>query len=151
MRSLKLRGTTNGTGLAAAYNEQVKPETMHELNDPFAVEWTDTSGNEPFFVGETAMRIVDPEKAGYALRWPIKRGRLNKEGYRSIRELTGDVQDIWTTVLRDELEIDPKQFSVKVPKPWLLKSGANSHGFVSRRIRLSSLYQICTTTNMCAS
>jgi actin-related protein 8 len=114
MRSLKLRGTTNGTGLAAAYNEQVTPETMGELNDPFAVEWTDPSAeNEPAFVGDRALRLPEPEKAGYAVRWPIKRGRLNKEGYRSMRELAGDIQDIWTIVFRDELGIEPKQLKVR--------------------------------------
>jgi actin-related protein 8 len=114
MRALKLRGTTNGTGLAAAYNEQVTPETMGELNDPFAVEWTDPSENVPAFVGDSALRLVEPERAGYAVRWPIKRGRLNKEGYRSMQELAGDIQELWTIVLRDELGIQLEELKVCV-------------------------------------
>lgn len=45
MRVQKLRGTTNGQGLAKAYNETVQPEVVPEHNDPYRVEWTEVGGS----------------------------------------------------------------------------------------------------------
>ena len=51
MRFYKLRVATNAANIAMTFNEQFKPETIPESNDPFRVEWQ-TATDEDFIVGE---------------------------------------------------------------------------------------------------
>ena len=51
MRFYKLRVTMNAAGVATAFNEQFKPETIPETNDPYRVDWT-TSSDDEYIVGE---------------------------------------------------------------------------------------------------
>lgn len=51
MRFYKLRVTTNAANIATTFNEQFKPETIPEVNDPFRIDWV-TSSDEEYIVGE---------------------------------------------------------------------------------------------------
>lgn len=51
MRFYKLRVTTNAANIATTFNEQFKPETIPETNDPFRVDWV-SSSDEEYIVGE---------------------------------------------------------------------------------------------------
>jgi len=52
MRFYKLRVTPDAAVKATAFNEQLKPELIPELNDPFRVDWIHDIGTEPYYVGE---------------------------------------------------------------------------------------------------
>lgn len=61
-----------------------------------------------------AVRIPDADAAGYDLRWPFQRGGFNTAPYSTPQELLGDVQAIYTGVLRDELDIAVEEFKVRL-------------------------------------
>ena len=110
MRFYKLRVTTNAAGIATTFNEQFKPEVIPEINDPYHVEWI-SSSDEPFYVGEDALRLADPEKMGYAVRWPIYGGNFNTRDYPSMQVVYNDIE----TILREALKekgIEPSTYKV---------------------------------------
>ncbi|GAA6053412.1 hypothetical protein JCM3770_002314 [Rhodotorula araucariae] len=107
MRAYKLRGQGNGNSQAANYNATVGPQAMEEDFEG-DIEWT--TGEGEVWVGNKAVRIPDAEASGYDLRWPFQRGGFNTAPYRSPQELLGDVQAIYTGVLRDELDIAEEEF-----------------------------------------
>ncbi|SGZ26454.1 BQ5605_C024g09919 [Microbotryum silenes-dioicae] len=104
MRAYKLRGQGSGNRQASDYNQTVKPEKTDDFNDPDEIEWTDV-GQEDVFVGEKALRIADPDAAGFVLRRPFDRGQFNTNGYVSSQELLSDIETIWLKTLEDELQI----------------------------------------------
>ncbi|KPV74531.1 uncharacterized protein RHOBADRAFT_15770, partial [Rhodotorula graminis WP1] len=103
MRAYKLRGQGNGNSQAATYNATVVPQRMEEDFEG-DIEWT-TAEDEVH-----AVRIPDAEAAGYDLRWPFQHGKFNTAPYDSPQELLGDVEAIYTGVLRDELDIAVEEF-----------------------------------------
>ncbi|GAA5916887.1 hypothetical protein JCM8208_005443 [Rhodotorula glutinis] len=107
MRAYKLRGQGNGNSQAATYNATVVAQRMEEDFEG-DIEWT--TGEDEVHVGNKAVRIPDAEAAGYDLRWPFQHGRFNTAPYDSPQELLGDVEAIYTGVLRDELDIAFEEF-----------------------------------------
>ncbi|GAA5948952.1 hypothetical protein JCM3765_003964 [Sporobolomyces pararoseus] len=112
MRAYKLRGQGNGNAQAATYNATVVPESMGEEFEGDH-EWT--TGEAEVWVGNKAVRIPDPLASGYVLRHPYQRGGFNTVGYLSQQEFLGDLETLYATVLKDELDIereDLKDYSV---------------------------------------
>ncbi|KAI5475415.1 actin-related protein 8 [Pseudohyphozyma bogoriensis] len=103
MRSFKLRGQGNGNAQAMAYNEQVRAEPTPGYSDPNEVAWTETEGGKgkEFYVGDEALAIPDPEKAGYILRHPFDRGAFDTTDYQSSQEFLGDIERIWLSGLNE--------------------------------------------------
>ncbi|KAI0772590.1 actin-like ATPase domain-containing protein [Irpex lacteus] len=119
MRFYKLRVTTNAANIATTFNEQFKPETIPEVNDPFRVDWV-TSSDEEYIVGEKALRLADPEGQGYVLRWPISGGNFNTRDYPSNQLILIDIETIISTTLLEKLNITPnayKDYSVVLVIP----------------------------------
>ena len=110
MRFYKLRVTTNAAGVATAFNEQFKPEKIPEANDPFHVDWI-TSSDEPYLVGEKALRLANPAEMGYAVRWPIYGGNFNTRDYLSTQLILADIEAILRESLRLK-DIEPKMYKV---------------------------------------
>ena len=95
MRFYKLRVTSNAAAVASTFNEQFKPETIPEANDPFRVDWITTPQENEYFVGDKvrfpfvlrcidllncrsqALWLSDPQALGYVLRWPMYGGNFN--------------------------------------------------------------------------
>ncbi|TFK85506.1 actin-like ATPase domain-containing protein [Polyporus arcularius HHB13444] len=118
MRFYKLRVTTNAAGVATAFNEQFKPEKIPAENDPFHVDWI-TSSDEPYLVGEKALRLANPEEMGYAVRWPIYGGNFNTRDYPSPQFILSDIEAILRESLRMK-DIEPsmyKEYSVVLVIP----------------------------------
>ncbi|KAI0718003.1 actin-like ATPase domain-containing protein [Cerioporus squamosus] len=118
MRFYKLRVTTNAAGVATAFNEQFKPEKIPEANDPYHVDWI-TSSDEPYLVGEKALRLANPEDMGYAVRWPIYGGNFNTRDYPSPQLILSDIEAILRESLRMK-DIEPsmyKEYSVVLVIP----------------------------------
>ncbi|KAH9940809.1 actin-like ATPase domain-containing protein [Epithele typhae] len=118
MRFYKLRVTTNSASIATSFNEQFKPEIIPEMNDPYHIDWT-TSTDEPYLVGENALRLADPEKLGYFVRWPIYGGNLNTRDYPSTQLVLNDIEAIFREALKMK-EIEPsayKDYSVVLVIP----------------------------------
>ncbi|GAA5893576.1 hypothetical protein JCM5296_007491 [Sporobolomyces johnsonii] len=112
MRAYKLRGQGNGNSQAATYNGTVVPEGMGEEFEGDH-EWT--MGEGEVWVGNKAVRIPDALASGYVLRHPYHRGGFNAVGYTSQQELLGDIETLYTTVLKEEFGIEKeelKEFSV---------------------------------------
>ena len=133
MKHFKIRHQLNSSTQAVQYNSAVQPEIMQEINDPFRIEWTDTSDRkDEFFVGEhvglhslresslnllcmpQALKIANPEEQGFSLRWPISRGTFNTENYNSAEEVVSDIQDILTSILSVDFEIPVETFKVSL-------------------------------------
>ena len=110
MRFYKLRVTTNAAGVATAFNEQFKPEKIPEANDPFHVDWI-ASSDEPYLVGEKALRLANPAEMGYAVRWPIYGGNFNTRDYLSTQLILADIEAILRESLRLK-DIEPKMYKV---------------------------------------
>lgn len=55
-----------------------------------------------------------PHAKGYAVRWPFYGGNFNMRDYKSHQNLLNDIEEIWRTVIRDGLDIDPKTFKVRM-------------------------------------
>ncbi|GAA5942784.1 hypothetical protein JCM1841_000981 [Sporobolomyces salmonicolor] len=106
MRAYKLRGQGNGNSQAATYNGTVVPEGMGEEFEGDH-EWT--IGEGEVWVGNKAVRIPDALASGYVLRHPYHRGGFNAVGYTSQQELLGDIETLYTTVLKEEFGIDKEE------------------------------------------
>ncbi|KAI1796772.1 actin-like ATPase domain-containing protein [Ganoderma leucocontextum] len=108
MRFYKLRVTTNAASIATTFNAQFKPEIIPEVNDPYSVDWI-SSSEEPYLVGDTALRLANPEEMGYAVRWPIYGGNFNTRDYPSAQLVLSDIE----VILREALKmkgIEPSAF-----------------------------------------
>ncbi|KAG5724906.1 putative actin-related protein 8 [Termitomyces sp. T112] len=110
MKFYKLRVTHNATTIASTFNEQFKPEIIAEYNDPFRVEWTEKVSDEDVYFGEKALRLADPQKAGYALRYPIYAANFNLRDYPSLQVVLSDLELILRTTLQEKFEVDSKDY-----------------------------------------
>ncbi|GAA5949539.1 hypothetical protein JCM21900_000256 [Sporobolomyces salmonicolor] len=106
MRAYKLRGQGNGNSQAATYNGTVVPE---EMGEEFEGDHEWTIGEGEVWVGNKAVRIPDALASGYVLRHPYHRGGFNAVGYTSQQELLGDIETLYTTVLKEEFGIDKEE------------------------------------------
>lgn len=110
MRSLKLRGITNGQSIAASHNAEVTALTLSEDQDPLGTAWPVVNGADAkdVYIGQDALLISDAEKNHYAVRWPIVRGVLNTahdSGYLSKAEILADIEAVWLYALSTHLGI----------------------------------------------
>ncbi|CDO73352.1 hypothetical protein BN946_scf185008.g115 [Trametes cinnabarina] len=108
MRFYKLRVTPNAASIATSFNEQFKPEIIPETNDPYSVDWI-TSSDEPFLVGEDALRLSNPEEMGYVVRWPIYGGNFNTRDYPSQQVIFNDIETIFREALKQK-GIEPSTY-----------------------------------------
>ena len=58
MRFYKLRVTTNAPTAASTFNDQFKPETIPEYNDPFRVDWITSAPDNDCLVGDKVRHLV---------------------------------------------------------------------------------------------
>ncbi|ORY96639.1 hypothetical protein BCR43DRAFT_524696 [Syncephalastrum racemosum] len=112
MKAAKRRAVPNAEGQVVGFNTQAYQETIPDHNDPYKVEWTEIAkGESPeYFVGEKALNLPLSQYPKYSLMYPWKNGTLNAHDYKSIQEVLGDLQTIWTETIRNELEIDETTF-----------------------------------------
>ncbi|GAO46956.1 actin-like ATPase domain-containing protein [Saitoella complicata NRRL Y-17804] len=128
MRLLKLRTVPQGHELAASYNrrmQQTPPEKIPEHNDPYRIDWTDTTASPKRVCGLPALRLKDDR---YKLFWPIQYGMLNESDYNSREELMGDMHAILQDALDSELGIkaaDYGDYSVCLVVPDLYEKSYN--------------------------
>ncbi|KAL7280699.1 hypothetical protein ACG7TL_005639 [Trametes sanguinea] len=118
MRFYKLRVTPNAAAIATSFNEQFKPEIIPETNDPYSVDWI-YSSDEPYLVGESALRLANPEEMGYVVRWPIYGGNFNTRDYPSQQVLYNDLETIFRESLKQK-GVEPsayKDYSVVLVIP----------------------------------
>lgn len=102
-KSLKRKPPPNVYQSLISYNRSVEPQQISQHNDAFTFDWTECPAGQPFFVGKEALRL-DPAE-GYALRWPIRRGTIDRLLYHSYREAIGDMDRIWSHIFRNQLAI----------------------------------------------
>lgn len=131
MRFYKLRVTPDAAVKAATFNEQLKPELIPEQNDPFCVDWVHKIAAEEYYVGEKvsqplltserrfvktvfcqALRLADPQKQGYIVRWPIWGSRFNMRDYSSVAMIIDDIETILETSLQGSLGINRREYKV---------------------------------------
>jgi hypothetical protein len=133
MRAIKLRGITNGQGIAANHNaENITPLTLSEDQDPLGTVWPNVSGpdSKDIYIGEDALLIPEPEKFHYAVRWPILRGQLNssvQSGYASKAEILADIEAVWLYALSTHLGIKEQDLKVRPPLYFFFVSLFLSH------------------------
>jgi actin-related protein 8 len=101
----------NSKELVLSYNRRTVPETIKEHNDPYRVEWTEVSKDNPkeYYVGQEALRIPDTSTPRYKLLWPIRYGWLNEKDYTSKRRLLEDIQIIIEEGIKNELGLEKKE------------------------------------------
>ncbi|KAI8985741.1 actin-like ATPase domain-containing protein [Trametes punicea] len=118
MRFYKLRVTPNAASIATTFNEQFKPEIIPEANDPYRIDWIHSS-EEPYLIGEKALRLADPEQMGYVVRWPIYGGNFNTRDYPSSQVIYNDIETIFREALKQKgIEASMyKEYSVVVVIP----------------------------------
>ncbi|KAI9506657.1 actin-like protein arp8 [Coemansia spiralis] len=106
-RQSKRKVPPNVYSQVLTYNRQTRPETIHDHNDPFRVEWVPSSevGGD-YIVGEKVLHIADPDD--FVIRYPIRNGYINVEDYASIEEVLGDIETIWTSAINTELGISKR-------------------------------------------
>ena len=110
MRFYKLRVTPDAARIATSFNEQFKPEVIPEANDPYYVDWIHSS-DEPYHVGEKALRLANPEEMGYVVRWPIYGGNFNTRDYPSTQVIYNDIETIFREGLKQK-GIEPNTYKV---------------------------------------
>ncbi|KAJ1653099.1 actin-like protein arp8 [Dispira simplex] len=140
LRDAKRRSAPVASSIVSNFNlKSRQPEIISDHNDPYKVEWTTVTDKPDFIVGTPALRIPDalpasllstlateknsaPWLAGtshaestdtqheYLLWWPIQRGQFNQRDYTSIEAVLGDLQDIWTWAIEQELGIKRQYF-----------------------------------------
>ncbi|GJE93211.1 actin-like ATPase domain-containing protein [Phanerochaete sordida] len=110
MRFYKLRVTTNAAAVASQFNEQFRPETIPEANDPFRVDWIAAPTEDAYLVGDKALRLSDPAELGYVLRWPMYGGNFNTRDYSSNQEVLSDVEAIISATLDEKFSVGAKNY-----------------------------------------
>ncbi|TFY71544.1 hypothetical protein EVG20_g1464 [Dentipellis fragilis] len=110
MRFYKLRVTPDAANKAAMFNEQFKPETIAEEHDPFRMNWITEPPADEYLVGDKALRLADPERLGYAVRWPMRGTKFNTRDYPSNQMILDDVETIINDTLLDKFDIHPRQY-----------------------------------------
>ncbi|KAH9967476.1 actin-related protein [Russula dissimulans] len=105
MRFYKLRVTPDAVVKAATFNEQLKPELIPEQIDPSRVDWIHDVAAEPYYVGEKALRLADPLKQGYVIRWPILGSKFNTRDYPSVALIIDDIETILETSLQGSFAV----------------------------------------------
>ncbi|KAJ3522623.1 hypothetical protein NM688_g8848 [Phlebia brevispora] len=110
MRFYKLRVTANAVSAASAFNEQFKPETIPEANDPFHIDWITKTPEEDVIVGEKALNLSDPQELGYVLKWPFYGGTFNTRDYPSNQLILSDIEAIIRETLREKFSIPERSF-----------------------------------------
>ncbi|KAH8116481.1 actin-like ATPase domain-containing protein [Phellopilus nigrolimitatus] len=106
MRFYKLRVVPNASRVATTFNEQMKGEET--INPEIVMQ--DVPEDE-ILVGKRVFELSDPAHLdGYAVRWPIYAGRFNTRDYASHQNMLSDLEEIWRTVIRDTLKVEPKSF-----------------------------------------
>ncbi|KIJ55715.1 hypothetical protein M422DRAFT_151102 [Sphaerobolus stellatus SS14] len=102
----KLHIVPKASEICTNFNEQVQPEIIADHNDPYRVDWIE--GNPK----EDVLKMADPHKIGYTVRWPFHGGRFNFADYGNLGQqaLLNDIETIWRMMLRDMLKIKPETF-----------------------------------------
>ena len=59
-----------------------------------------------------ALRLADPEKQGYIVRWPILGSRFNTRDYPSVALIVDDIETILETSLQDSFGISRRAYKV---------------------------------------
>ncbi|KAJ1920954.1 actin-like protein arp8 [Mycoemilia scoparia] len=123
-RDSKRKPVPNAHAQVTSFNQSCQREEIHDHNDPFKVDWTGIEGeyesgsggskghqndDDVVVVGERAINVADPAK--YIVRYPMQYGFANIGDYQSLEEILGDLQTIWTEVLRIELGVESKDIS----------------------------------------
>ncbi|CAO3599870.1 unnamed protein product [Absidia cylindrospora] len=109
----KRRTLPNADNQVISFNSQAPKETIPDHNDPYRVEWInlkDPATVQDSYVGEKALKVPLDDNADYQLFYPWKNGTLNQWDYTSLYAVLGDLQTIWTSALRSELEIEDHTF-----------------------------------------
>jgi actin-related protein 8 len=60
MRFFKLRTVHNAPLISVTFNKQFQPEIIPAQNDPFQIEWIDSTCTEEVFVGEAVRTMFGP-------------------------------------------------------------------------------------------
>ncbi|KAJ1720498.1 actin-like protein arp8 [Coemansia erecta] len=103
-RQSKRKVPMNVYSQVLTYNKQSRFETIQDHNDPFKIEWIQTSEIQgDYEIGERALRIADPGQ--FLVRHPLKNGCFNVEEYANTEEVLGDIESIWTSAIEKELNI----------------------------------------------
>ncbi|CAH1760596.1 11694_t:CDS:10 [Entrophospora sp. SA101] len=109
MKAAKRRPVANAQSQVHSFNKSAHSEIIADHNDPYRVEWTDVDDGSTYYIGEKALRIPDTE-TDIKLFYPIQNGELNTKDYDSVKAVVGDLEKIWTSVLKDKFDILPKEF-----------------------------------------
>lgn len=136
MRFYKLRISSSALAQCQTFNsdENNEPEIIHDHNDPGRIDWLPRVKSSPdVAVGDDVWRAGDSDE--WVVRWPLTRG-FNAAAYPSgsLQEVLGDLETIWSEVLKERLSIHPKDYplySVVLVIPDLPE-----RGYVSSLIRL---------------
>jgi len=71
-----------------------------------------------------ALRIADPQRAGYTVRWPICGPNFNLRDYPSLQVVLSDIEFLIRKTLKDKFRLDPKDFKVGFGFPMLYTSNS---------------------------
>ncbi|KAI0032652.1 hypothetical protein K488DRAFT_78343 [Vararia minispora EC-137] len=110
MRFYKLRVTPDAANKAFMFNVQSRPEIIPEENDMFRVKFIQEPPADDYLVGEKVLLLSDPQKLGFAVRYPIVSSRFNTRDYPSTQMILDDIETIIATTLQEKLGIEPKFF-----------------------------------------
>ncbi|KAH7101507.1 actin-like ATPase domain-containing protein [Auriculariales sp. MPI-PUGE-AT-0066] len=112
MKFYKLHYSANAAGQCASFNADPtnKPEIIADHNDPHRIDWL-TAKDPNVVVGDNVWRAGDPDE--WLVRWPILKG-FNASAYTSgsLHEALGDIEVIWSEVLKSRLNIGRKDYGL---------------------------------------
>ncbi|KAI8335459.1 hypothetical protein BC941DRAFT_453837 [Chlamydoabsidia padenii] len=104
MKNAKRRTLPNADNQVISFNSHAPKEIIPDHNDPYRVEWNDLT--EQVYVADNALKVPFDKSNSYQLFYPWRNGTLNDVDYTSLYAVLGDLQTIWTSVIRSELGIE---------------------------------------------
>ncbi|KAF9277357.1 actin-like protein arp8 [Mortierella alpina] len=110
MKAAKRRPVPNAKTQVRSFNTSTRPEKILDHNDPYKVEWTDPAAEGEFIIGQKALNLPTGAHHTFKLFWPIVGGKFNEQDYATPRVVVSDLETIWTKVIQEDLNIDPKTF-----------------------------------------
>ncbi|KAF8659821.1 hypothetical protein AX16_001706 [Volvariella volvacea WC 439] len=115
MRFFKCRIIPDATTTASRFNEQFQPEVIPEHNDAYRVEWI-SDRESSTIVGEPALRIADPTRLRYLVRWPFLAGDFNTRDYLSLSSIMADIESLIGQTLLGRFSIAETDYKASATK-----------------------------------
>ncbi|KAI0225017.1 actin-like protein arp8 [Massospora cicadina] len=104
LQDSRRKPSQNAQSQVLEFNASVSPTPLPEHNDPYRREFATLDAGTEFLVGEKATQLPE-DSSEYTIRYPLLQGKLNTRDYRSLFEVRGDLEDLWSSLIQENVGV----------------------------------------------